>query len=146
MYIPAKPDGALAGHHWSAGIGPATPVAHKGIAAGAKALAATMIDLAMNPDAVAAIHADFKAQLEPWPEWKSLIPPGSTPPIHLNEREMGRYRQALMPFEYDPGSAETYLEFLGLSYPPPMPPGPVGKESNRARQDTSGSSIDWTWR
>src|SRR5690606_37157778 len=38
LSFPSKPAGELAGHHWSAGIATATPLAHKGIAAGSKAV------------------------------------------------------------------------------------------------------------
>jgi len=145
MYIPAKPEGALAGHHWSAAIGPATPIAHKGIAAGAKALAASMIDMIVDPTALPTIKADFQQQLAKWPTWKSLIPPESTPPIHLNKEEMARYRPALAKFEYDPKSPKTYLEFMGAAYPPVDPPGPIGKESNQPKPADLKSSIDWDW-
>jgi aminobenzoyl-glutamate utilization protein B len=145
MYIPAKPEGALAGHHWSAGIGPATPIAHKGIVAGAKALAASMIDMMVDPTALPTIKADFKQQLAKWPAWKTLIPPESTPPIHLNKEEMARYRPALAKSEYDPKSRKTYLEFMGAAYPPADPPGPIGKESNQPKPADQNSSIDWDW-
>lgn len=145
MYIPAKPAGALAGHHWSAGIGPATPIAHKGIAAGSKAIVASFIDLMLDASLLTTIHADFAEQLAQWPQWTSLIPPESTPPIHLNVAEMARYRDALAPFEYDPESDQAYLDFLGLDYPPAMPEGPVGLLSNKPLDSAIDSSIEWHW-
>lgn len=145
MYIPAKPEGALANHHWSAGIGPATPIAHKGIAAGAKALAASMIDMIVDPTALPTIKTDFQQQLAKWPTWKTLIPAGATPPIYLNTEEMARYRPALAKSEYDPKSRKTYLEFMGAAYPPADPAGPIGKESNKPKPADAKSSIDWDW-
>lgn len=145
MFIPARPEGALAGHHWSAGIGPATPIAHKGIAAGSKALAASIIDLVTDPSALVAIRQDFAAQLARWPKWESLIPPSSTPPVHLNREEMARYRAALAPFEYDPSSPKDYLEFLGASYPPAPVAEGAGRASNQPAPPDAGNSIDWDW-
>jgi aminobenzoyl-glutamate utilization protein B len=36
-------------HHWAAGVAPATSIAHKGAVAGAKVLAASVVDLLTNP-------------------------------------------------------------------------------------------------
>ena len=130
LRIPAKPDGELAGHHWSAGIAPATPIAHKGIAAATKVLVATYVDLATKPERVSAIKQDFAAQLAGYPAWKSLIPPDADPPIHLNRMEMARYRDKLKPFEYDPNSKQSYLEMLKVPYPPAEVEAGAGKASN----------------
>jgi len=130
LRIPAKPSGELAGHHWSAGIAPATPLAHKGIAAATKVLMATYVDLATQPDRVVAIKKDFAAQLANYPKWKSLIPPTAKPPIHLNNTEMARYRDKLKPFEYNPNSKQSYLEMLKINYPPAEVKAGAGKASN----------------
>lgn len=138
LRIPSKPDGELAGHHWSAGIAPATPLAHKGIDAGSKVLVGTMLDLMTDPGKVATIKADFAAQLAAYPKWKSMIPPDADPPIELNREQMASYREALAPFEYDPNSKKTYLEFMGVSYPPAMPASAVGKASNEPKIGKGG--------
>jgi len=145
MYIPAKPAGALAGHHWSSAIGPATPVAHKGIAVGSKALAASIIDLMTDAKALADIRSDWTAEMARWPKWRSLIPDSSTPPIHLNTEEMATYRTALKQFEYDPNSKKTYLEFMGAAYPPKEPSTDIGRRSNLLKPEQRNSSIDWDW-
>lgn len=145
LFIPAKPDGELAGHHWSAALGPATPIAHKGIAAGSKALIASVIDLVTDPAALQAIEADYARQLAAYPKWESLIPDESAPPVHLNTEEMAAYRSALAPFEYDVGSNQSYLEFLGVPYPPASPAGPVGAQSNTPKPAATNSSINWDW-
>ena len=132
LSFPSKPEGELAGHHWSAGIAPATPLAHKGISAGAKVVAASLIDLITDPNALPTIKADFAKQLAAYPKWKTLIPPDAVPPIELNIEEMGRYREALKPYEYDPNSKQSYLDFMKLKYPPAMPDSAVGKASNDA--------------
>jgi len=128
--FPSKPPGELAGHHWSAGIAPATPIAHKGVAAGAKAVAASLLDMIVYPGRLQAIRADFEDQLSRYPHWKTLIPPNARPPIEWNADVMGKYRTSLAEFEYDPDSSESYLEFLGIDYPPAMPDGPIGRISN----------------
>lgn len=130
LTIPAKPEGELAAHHWSAAIAPATPLAHKGMAAASKVLVASAVDLMTDPAKLAGIKADFAAQLARYPAWKSLIPPDAEPATFLNVQEMARHRAALKPFEYDPNGKPSYLEFLKIKYPPPMPDGAVGKASN----------------
>lgn len=145
LIFPAKPAGELAGHHWSAGIAPATPLAHKGIATGSKVVVATMIDLMTDPKKLDVIRADFAQQLRDYPKWKSLNAPDAEPPIHLNVEDMARYREALQPFEYDPESSQTYLEFLGVNYPPATPDSAVGRMSNEPKPKAEKSSISWSW-
>jgi aminobenzoyl-glutamate utilization protein B len=145
MFIPAKPDGELAGHHWSAALGPATPIAHKGIAVGSKALIATIIDLMGDPAALTTIKADYARQLAAYPKWASLIPDNAKPPIHLNTEEMAKYRAALAPFEYDPNSKVSYLRFIGAAYPPAEPATAIGKASNAPRPASTKSSLAWDW-
>lgn len=130
LYIPTNVSGALGGHHWSAAVAPATPVAHKGEAVGSKVLAASLIDLLTNAQEVTAIKANFAKQLASYPPWKSLQPLDATPPTYLNVETMAKYRDALKKFEYDPNSSQTYLEFMGIKYPPASPPSAVGKASN----------------
>jgi len=138
LSMPSNVAGALGGHHWSAAIGPATPMAHKGIAAGSKVLAASLIDLMVDSRAVSTIKADFAKQLAAYPLWKSLIPADAAPPTFLNVEEMARYRGALQRFEYDPESRQTYLEFLGITYPPAEPEAGAGKRSNQVSQEEGG--------
>ena len=145
LTIPAKPEGELAGHHWSAGIAPATPIAHKGIAAATKVVAASFIDMMTDPAKLTVIKADFEKQLAAYPKWKSLIPPDAEPPIFLNTEEMGKYRPALARYEYDPDSKQTYLQFLKVAYPPAMPASAIGKKANDAEGgdvESSGNAGD----
>ena len=44
----------LPGHNWSNAIAMATPIAHKGIVAGGKVMAMTMVDLLMRPEVIVA--------------------------------------------------------------------------------------------
>ena len=48
----------------------------------------------------------------------SLIPEGTTPPIHLNAEKMKLYRPELERYIYDETRYNTYLEQLGIPYPP----------------------------
>jgi aminobenzoyl-glutamate utilization protein B len=145
MYIPTNIEGSLAGHHWSSAIGPATPIAHKGMVVGAKALVGSMIDLFTDPALRASIHKDFQAQLAAYKPWHSLIPDGAKPPTFLNVEEMAKYRAALKPYEYDPDSKQTYFQFLKVAYPGVEPKAGVGKLSNAPQTDFGNSSIDWDW-
>ena len=136
--LPAQPVGALAGHHWSSGIVPATPLAHKGMAVAAKALMASALDLMTDPAKLAAIKADFADQLSHFPKWSSMLPPDAEPTTFLNEDEMGKYEAELKPFEYDPKTKQTYMQLHNISYPPAMPSSAVGKASNLEGGDTGG--------
>ncbi len=49
----------LQGHHWSNAIAMATPIAHKGVVAGAKVEAMTLLDLLLKPELVAAVLGLF---------------------------------------------------------------------------------------
>ena len=52
----------LPGHHWSNAIAMATPIAHKGATAGAKVMAATIIDLMVRPELIANAKTYFAEQ------------------------------------------------------------------------------------
>ncbi len=106
----------MIGHHWSSGIAMATPIAHKGATAGAKAQALTAIDLLTNPQLLAAARAYFAEQTKDV-QWKSLIPPGTKPPIELNREKMERVHPQLRALRYDPAKYATYMDQLGIAYP-----------------------------
>lgn len=117
LRFPAQIEGTLGGHHWSAAIAVATPLAHKGIAAGAKAIAGTVIDLFTDPAKVRTIKEDFARQIA-GVTWESLIPPDAEPPTFLNAEKMAKWRPLLEPHYYDPDSPKTLLEEWGIPYPP----------------------------
>ncbi|MEW5976728.1 MAG: amidohydrolase [Acidobacteriota bacterium] len=106
----------LIGHHWSSAVAMATPIAHKGSTAGAKAQAFTALDLLLKPELLKAARDYFSEQTRET-TWKSLIPEGTQPPVHLNREKMERFRPALNPLRYDPSRYKTYLEQLGIAYP-----------------------------
>ena len=106
----------LIGHHWSRAISMATPLAHKGATAGAKAQAMTAIEMFADPTLVEQAWEYFREQTEDT-TWESLIPADVQPPIHLNTERMKRFRPELEKLRYDPSRYDTYLEQLGVAYP-----------------------------
>ncbi len=106
----------MIGHHWSSAIAMATPIAHKGATAGAKAYALTALDLLLRPELLASARTYFAEQTKDV-QWKSLIPEGAAPPIDINREKMERFRPQLRKFYYHPRRYKTYLEQLGLRYP-----------------------------
>ncbi|MFB3903265.1 MAG: amidohydrolase [Acidobacteriota bacterium] len=105
----------MIGHHWSSGIAMATPIAHKGATAGAKAQALTALDLLLDPRLLEAARQYFKEQTKDT-KWHSLIPEETKPPIDLNREKMEAFRPKLRELHFDPGKYETYLEQLGVAY------------------------------
>lgn len=116
MSFPSQVAGSIT-HHWTAAIVPATPLAHKGMIVGAKALSGTLLDLFVVPSNLETVKADFAQQMK-GVTWKSVVPAGAKPPTHLNTELMEKYRPLLQKFRYDPDSPRTYLEQLGVTYPP----------------------------
>jgi aminobenzoyl-glutamate utilization protein B len=81
-------------HHWSAGVSLATTIAHKGALAGAKAMAASAIDLFMDPKLIAQAKQTFEQEIGDT-EYRPLLPPNQKPPLELNRDLMERYRAAM---------------------------------------------------
>ena len=81
-------------HHWSAGVSLATSIAHKGAIAGAKAMAASALDLFMDPKLVVKAKETFKEEIGDT-EYRPLLPPDQKPPLELNRDLMERYRPAM---------------------------------------------------
>ncbi len=81
-------------HHWSAGVSLATTIAHKGAVAGAKAMAASALDLFMDTKLVAQAKETFKAEIGDT-EYRPLLPPDQKPPLELNRDLMERHRPAM---------------------------------------------------
>lgn len=106
----------MVGHHWSSGVSMATPIAHKGALAGAKAQALTALDILMQPELVQAAKAYFAEQTKAT-KWVSLIPDGVQPPIELNRDKMEKALPQLQKLRYDPSKYGTYMEQLGIRYP-----------------------------
>jgi aminobenzoyl-glutamate utilization protein B len=109
------------GHNWANAVSMATPIAHKGTTAGAKAQAMTMLDLVTRPDLVAAAWDYFKNTQTKNEKYIPLIRPGDEPAIWLNKETMDKYRPEMKKYYYDSTKYKTYLEQLGISYPTVRP-------------------------
>ncbi|MEQ8207466.1 MAG: amidohydrolase [Woeseia sp.] len=104
-------------HHWSSSMAMATPIAHKGATAGAKVMAATMLDLLQQPELVSDAWRYFKEEQSAGEVYESFVGPNDEPPIEKNAAIMNEYRDRLREFYYDPERYDTYLEQLGIYYP-----------------------------
>jgi aminobenzoyl-glutamate utilization protein B len=107
----------LPGHNWANAISMATPIAHKGVTAGAKAQAMTVIDLMLKPTVVAQAWDYFKTVQTKDIKYFPLMRPEDKPAIWLNKAIMEKYRPEMRKYYYDPSKYKTYLEQLGIKYP-----------------------------
>jgi aminobenzoyl-glutamate utilization protein B len=107
----------LPGHHWSNAIAMATPIAHKGVTAGAKAEAMTILDFLLQPELVKQAWDYFKNVQTKEETYKPMITKEDAPPIYLNRDIMNRFRPELEKFYYDETKYGSYLEQLGVTYP-----------------------------
>jgi aminobenzoyl-glutamate utilization protein B len=105
----------LPGHNWANAIAMATPIAHKGVTAGAKVQAMTMIDLITKPELVQMAWDYFRNVQTKDTKYVPLIRAQDMPAIELNKDVMARYRPEMKKFYYDPTKYKTYLEQLGFS-------------------------------
>jgi aminobenzoyl-glutamate utilization protein B len=105
------------GHNWANAISMATPIAHKGIHAGAKVVALTVLDFLMKPELVTQAWDYFRNVQTKNVKYTPLIRPEDKPAIWLNEQIMAIYRPEMKKYYYDPTKYKTYLEQLGIKYP-----------------------------
>jgi len=84
-------------HHWSAGITPTMSIGHKGAVAGAKVIAASVLDLLTSPELRAAAKKQFEQDTKD-SKYFSLLPEGAKPPLELNKEMMEKYRPAMKKF------------------------------------------------
>jgi aminobenzoyl-glutamate utilization protein B len=105
------------GHNWANAISMATPIAHKGVIAGAKVQAMTILDVLTRPEVVTQAWDYFKNVQTKNVTYTPLIRPQDTPAIWLNEATMAKYRPELKKYYYDPTKYKTYLDQLGIKYP-----------------------------
>ncbi len=105
------------GHNWANAISMATPIAHKGVIAGAKVQAMTMIDILTHPELVKNAWDYFNNVQTKDVKYKTFLRPDDKPAIWLNEKTMATYRDRMKQFYYNPAKYDTYLEQLGIKYP-----------------------------
>ena len=122
LYYPSNIPGTP-GHNWADAIAMATPIAHKGVIAGAKVQAMTVLDLMMQPKLVADAKRYFSDVQTKTIKYKPLMAPSDQPATWLNAEKMARFRDEMRKYYYDPTKYATYLEQLGIKYPtiPPVP-------------------------
>ncbi len=110
--IPGMP-----GHNWANAISMATPIAHKGVVAGAKVQAMTMLDILMTPKLVTDAWEYFNNVQTKTVKYTPFFAPTDKPAIWLNAELMAKYRPEMKKFYYDSKKFGTYLEQLGITYP-----------------------------
>ena len=88
--FPGIVPGAI-GHHWSNVTCNYGSGAWKGLNAGAKAMAATAIDLLTLPDELQKIRQEFEDHSKKHP-YTSFLPEDAQPPLDINEELMNKYR------------------------------------------------------
>lgn len=116
MRFPSNIPG-LQGHHWSNAIAMATPIAHKGVVAGAKAEAMTILDFLLKPELMTKAWDYFNSEQSKETKYQPMITEADLPPTYLNQDKMEKYRPQLEQFYFDDQKYDTYLEQLGVSYP-----------------------------
>ncbi|MGI9546377.1 MAG: peptidase dimerization domain-containing protein, partial [Flavobacteriaceae bacterium] len=107
----------LQGHHWSNSIAMATPIAHKGVVAGAKVEAMTILDLLLKPKLVEQAKAYFNEEQASKQKYIPMVSETDEPAIYLNKEIMEFYAPLLVPYYYDETKYDSYLEQLGITYP-----------------------------
>jgi aminobenzoyl-glutamate utilization protein B len=105
------------GHNWANAISMATPIAHKGVIAGAKVQAMTMLDILLHPELVEKAWDYFKNVQTKDVKYKSFLRPDDKPALFLNKKIMETYRPQMKALYYDSSKYNTYLEQLGIKYP-----------------------------
>lgn len=111
------------GHHWSSAIAMATPVAHKGAVAGAKVVAATLVDLLHDPALLQSAWDYFREEQTATESYQPFIGENDAPAIEKNTGVMAQFKDRLEDHYYDPARFDTYLEQLGVDYPELEAPG-----------------------
>jgi aminobenzoyl-glutamate utilization protein B len=113
------------GHNWANAIPMATPIAHKGVNAGAKAQAMTLLEFMLRPELVQGAKDYFVNVQTKNHKYTPLIRPQDQPAIHLNKGIMDRYRAEMKKYYFDNTKYKTYLDQMkaqfGYSYPTVRP-------------------------
>src|SRR5215510_7321349 len=107
----------LPGHNWANAIAMATPIAHKGVVAGSKAMAMTMVDLLMRPDLIQSAKTYFTDVQLKKEKPLQLLADTDEPQVQINRDTMARFRPEMRKFYYDASKYDTYLDQLGVKFP-----------------------------
>jgi aminobenzoyl-glutamate utilization protein B len=107
----------LPGHNWTDAIAMATPIAHKGIVAGAKVVAMTTLDLLTDARLRQSAKDYFTNVQTKTQKYLPMIGAADKPAIEINADIMARYKPELSKYYYDPARHPTYLDQLGIRFP-----------------------------
>lgn len=107
----------LPGHNWTSAIAMATPIAHKGVVAGAKVQALNLFDLITDAQLLADAWTYYREVQTKDVQYVPLLRPDDKPAIHLNSEIMATFRPIMQQYYYDPELFDTYLDQLGIDYP-----------------------------
>lgn len=107
----------LPGHNWSNAIAMATPIAHKGVVAGSKAVAMTTVDLLTLPQLVREAKTYFTDVQLKNNKVLPLLADTDEPQVQINRAAMERFRPQMRAYYYDAARYDTYLDQLGVHFP-----------------------------
>jgi len=107
----------LPGHNWSNAIAMATPIAHKGVVAGSKVVAMTVIDLLERPELVKEAKTYFNDVQLKNNKVLPLLADTDQPQVGINRGTMERFRPEMRNYYYDAAKYDTYLDQLGVKFP-----------------------------
>jgi aminobenzoyl-glutamate utilization protein B len=107
----------LPGHNWSNAISMATPIAHQGATAGAKAQAMTALDFLLRPELIQQAWDYFRNDQTKSVQYNPIIRAEDRPATFLNANILAKYRPEMQKYYFDPSKHRTYLEQLGVAYP-----------------------------
>jgi aminobenzoyl-glutamate utilization protein B len=107
----------LPGHNWANGVAMATPIAYKGVIAGAKVQAMTLLDLMSKPEILKAAWDYFDNVQTVNEKYRPLLRTEDKPAIWLNKATMEKFRPEMTKYYYDATKYPTYMDQLGLHYP-----------------------------
>jgi aminobenzoyl-glutamate utilization protein B len=116
LRFPSNVDGMIP-HHWSSAMAMATPIAHKGATAGAKVVAATLLDLLLDENLRTEAWRYFSEEQRKDTAYEPFIGADDVPPAEKNADVMDAFRERQVAFYYDAHRYRTYLEQLGIDYP-----------------------------
>jgi aminobenzoyl-glutamate utilization protein B len=91
--FPGQVPGVIA-HHWSTVSCNYGSLAWKGLNAGAKAMAASAVDLLTLPEELKKLRTEFEEYIKKSP-YKPFLPQDAKPPLDINEELMKKYRPLL---------------------------------------------------
>ncbi len=107
----------LPGHHWANAVSMATPIAHKGVTAGAKVQAMTVLDLLMKPEKIREAWDYFRNVQTKDQKYLAFITKDDKPATHLNTETLAKFRPEMRKYYFDPTKYKNYLDQLGIKYP-----------------------------